>query len=278
MGELTEDVKKWMTSLDDVEQLSADVQVLQSVDADVHQLLGGQSELRVDLVSFVDHKHHDRHRMAIHKTAKSWADPDDVKTQADAEQLGFLVHNALGSRTAGVYRDDRDSVWIEYVEGVNVGEAASTGSSTFYQSYLQWETSPERMRMGLADVLIGNGDRHDGNIIVTDEGEFVGIDHGYAFGMLGFNNEDGSVSPNDVGGSLDERPAGFFVEGIEAGSERQNQFVDNPLTQSDVDEARARLESLRDDFKHVGREAWLDKSLAMLDELAKHAAGGEPIF
>jgi hypothetical protein len=279
IGEETEKVMKWMRSLDDVEQLSADVQVLQSVDADHIQLTGGRSGTIVEIVGFVDEKHRGRIRTAIHKRPPAWGDPEDSRTQADAEQLGALTHRALGSRAAGVYRDDAEAIWMEYVPGGSLGEAAEHGDGDFHARYTRWTSSNEYARMGLADTLMAMPDRHDGNIMIDDDGEFVAIDHGFAFGGLGYFGGDGKVSADDLGGSLDDgRPSGLFAEGVEVEGERHNQFVNNPLTKADVDEARGRLESLRPDFKHIGREDWLNKMLDMLDLIGEHATGGGSIF
>src|SRR5690606_41849629 len=52
-----------------------------------------------------------------------------------------------------------------------------------------------------------------------------------------------------------------------------DQLKDNPLTPADVEEIRRRLNELRPDFAHMGRESWLDYALAVLDLLAGHAKG-----
>jgi hypothetical protein len=211
-------------------------------------------------------------RKIVRKRAPEWGDPDAPRTNADAEQLGALVANALDVQAARVYRNDESTIWIEFVPGNVMGDQRVDFNST----------SAGR-RMGLLDVVISNPDRNEGNLIVDGE-KLTGIDHGSSwFGPLmvadSQNAEDVERYSQPIYGAGpiyndNRRPNSLFIDDSSTG----RHWIDNPLSSSDVDETRTRLESLRPDFKRLGREAWLDYSLRTLDEIAPFAKGTESIY
>lgn len=198
----------------------------------------------------------------VHKRPPSWGDAADSKHQADAEQLTALMARKLGARTAGVYRDSVDSVWMQYVKGKTTGELEDERGRAFAAEQEARIASMGGKRLGLLDVLSGNLDRNPGNMIVDSRGQLIGIDHGSAWVQHVLGEAPGlrGVASGRAG-----EPIWNFVQ--------NGQWIDNPLTSGDVETLRGRLEDLRPDFEHVGRGDWLDWSLGMLDQLAPHATG-----
>jgi hypothetical protein len=229
-----------------------------------HQLTGGGSGSGVRFATLPDG------RRVVHKKAPDWGS-DEPKTQADAEDLASLTATLLGADVATVQHDG-DSVWMEHVSGKTLGQAEESAGHEL-ATFNAFRGSNAGARMGLLDVLIGNGDRNDGNLVIGDQG-VIGLDHAYAFEMLGY--EHGKPHPQDLGrmgGS--HAPARRFISSDANG---KNSWANNPMTAGDVAETRRRLEMLRPAYKTRGREKWLDNAFAMLDQLAEHATGKESIY
>lgn len=210
----------------------------------------------------------------IRKQAPDWGS-DEPKTQADAEELSSLLGGALDVPVALAHRDEPGVVWISHHSGPTLGEAEERGDGgAALARFNEFRSSGAGLRMGLMDVLTGNNDRNDGNLIIGDD-EVIGIDHAFAFQMLGY--EHGTPHPDDLGRMGGQHaPATHFIARDEDG---RNSFVTkNPMTPGDVIETRTRLEALRGDFDRAGRPEWLDNALLMLDELGKHASGTDSIY
>ncbi|MGW4663190.1 VG15 protein [Streptosporangium sandarakinum] len=171
-----------------------------------------------------------------------------VTQDGAAEHMAFLVARALGLRAPGVYRNEPDVVWMEFMDN------AVTAEETDPDRAAEARASDDGKVVGLLDVLLFNYDRNAGNWMLTDNGQIIPIDHGVAYGEI-----------NEV---PEEKHLSFL-----------NDFADqykgdsNPLTSADIAEVRRRLEELRPDFEHIGRGAWLAYSLRMLDLLEPRAAG-----
>lgn len=178
---------------------------------------------------------------------------------AAAEHLSSLVARKLGLKAPQVYRRDGSSIFMEYVaDGVTAEEAAV---GRLAGQFAGVPGSDQGKIMGLLDLLINNVDRNAGNWMLDKAGDLVPIDHGLAFGEF--------IEPG-------MEPTFEWVHGDFAAHYKDpdtDRPRSNPLTREDVAEVRRRLEELRPDFAHVGREHWLDYSLRMLDVLAEHAAG-----
>lgn len=217
--------------------------------AERRKLYGGQSA-KVELVTLPDG------RVAVSKRAEDWGDKspevaEDLRRQADAEQMAFLFGRAIDAPVARVYRDKPDHIWVEFIEGSpdDVG-AAMIGSL-------------QGIRLGLLDMLSAGVDRNGGNMIGR-HGELIGIDHGFNWGQH-IIGDDLMVRP------VPEEPAHHFAD--------ESGLLDsNPLAPEDVDVIRGRLEALRPDFAHIGREDWLDYSLRMLERLRPHAKGKRRLY
>lgn len=205
-------------------------------------------------------------RRVVQKTSPKWNDAEDGKHQADAEQLAALVARKLGARTAAVYRDSVNGVWMEWIKGRTVAESEIERG---------WEAAQEARiasiagkRLGLVDALTGQYDRNTGNMMIGERNSLVGIDHGAAWLSHALGNEP--AASNGFAHYNANQPAWNYARGGE--------FIDNPLTAGDVNEVRTRLEALRPDFEHIGRGDWLDWSLGMLDQLAPYAKGSRSIL
>lgn len=257
-----ERAKKFMRTVMHVAELAESVDDLREgrrTEFSRISLSGGASGAGVDLVTLDDGTR------LIHKRPASWA---EVKDEVDAEQLSSLVAARFGVPVAGVYRDEKGSTWSSYVPGRTIGEVDDNARPGGRQIDRFLDT-PESKRMGLVHMLIGNNDANSGNLIVGDDGSVTGIDHSFAFGMLGYSTGGQTPSPADMG-PPEERPIAHFIS---RGSGSESKFVNNPLTEADVEHAREILEELRPDFDKLHRGAWLDKSLEMLDELDGYGDG-----
>ena len=232
-------------SLDGIEDLAAAVR--RAGDGERTALSGGQSAT-TELVKLRDGTR------LVRKKGMDWGDPDEVaasiRTQADAEHLTSLLGRAIGAPVARVYREAEDTVWLEWITGDIIGARPDARALV---------DGRDGQLLGLLDHLTANADRNSGNIMVTPDGRLVGIDHGWSFGEHNLGERD-PVIQDEPG-----RPAWHYS--------RDGRWVDNPLTRQDVAELRRRLEALRPDFERVGRTAWLDHAMMVLDQLAQHAKG-----
>ncbi len=187
----------------------------------------------------------------IRKTTKRGS--EDEQSQ-DSEQLGSLLARSLGLPAPAVYRNSPDRLYMEYVPGDTAEEAGRDRRERAL-------AGDDGKLLGLVDLLGLVADRNDENWILRTDGRIAPIDHGSAYlGMTGDLREDRSM----IGSRAVDR---YY-------SDREtDDLLDNPLTPADVAEVRRRLEALRPDYAHLGREEWLDYSLTVLDGLGPHARG-----
>jgi hypothetical protein len=181
-------------------------------------------------------------RRAVHKTPRPGFGPDDNRFFADGDELAAALGRAVGAPVADVLRDGPDAVWVEHIDGPTVDDPALTGGR-------------DGARIGLLDALTGNTDR-DGNMRLRG-GRPVAFDHGGAWLP---------VEIGDTGPYLREpsAPMRHFVDG-------ETWRDDPPISAGEVARLRPRVEALRPRFEARGRGAWLDYSLAALDEIGRRA-------
>ena len=205
------------------------------------RLYGGQ-EAVTELVTATDG------RRAVRKRPRPDQDAEEARFYQDGEELFPLLAEAVGAPVAATRRDG-EAIWVEYIEGdLEVPDHLID--------------TPEGIRLGLADALAGNRDRQ-GNLFAVDGGRrLMGFDHGGAWL---------DVEMEDPGPYLRERdaPMRHFVHGDTWRS-------DPPLTAAELGPIRERVAALRPAFERRGRGAWLDYSLAMLDDLTRQARSGQP--
>lgn len=237
-------VSPWHLTLDGIEDLAA---IVADVDDSIprRRLSGGMSA-EVELIELPGG------RLIVHKRGLDWGDPEEVaesvRTQSDAEQLAPVLARVLGASVARVYRTEPDAVWMEFIEGDFDHDALLD--------------SDDAVRLGLLDILSANGDRNSGNYLRRNDG-LVGIDHGFNWGAH-FIDVDQLIRGRS------EQPVKHFADDFG--------LRDNPLMPQDINVLRERLEALRPDFAHLGREDWLEYSLRVLERLRAHAKGTEPLY
>ncbi len=168
----------------------------------------------------------------------------EVKHEVDAEQLGAKVLDALGLRSPAIIVTGRDRLLIEYIDGELGAELVS------------WEGAIESdagRLLGLADVLMANGDRNGGNWLLAGD-ELAGIDHGEAF----YNQ----LVRNDFTTHLTEFGTVFG----------QADWLDTiDFSREDLALVRERLTALRPDFVALKRTSWFNQMMARLAEAEKRA-------
>jgi hypothetical protein len=67
-----------------------------------------------------------------------------------------------------------------------------------------------------------------------------------------------------------------FVNGVIDTSDAD--WIPTNLTQADIAAIRDEVESLRPDFAHIGRGAWLDHFLRVLEVVGRHTDGARNLF
>ncbi|GAA1564133.1 hypothetical protein GCM10009678_54040 [Actinomadura kijaniata] len=171
---------------------------------------------------------------AVRKRPRPDQIPEEYLFYLDGEDLFPLLAEAVGAPVAATWRDGDDVIWVAYIDG---------GSHEVPDYPID---TPEGIRLGLADTLAGNLDRH-GNLFAIDGGRRLkGFDHGGSWL---------EVETGDTGPYLRERqaPMWHFVEG-------DRWHTDPPLTAAELGRIRDRIAALRPRFEQRGRGAWLDHS------------------
>lgn len=259
---------RWTTGVpnltEGVEDLVEIVNEIERLDIEPERLYGGQSAETV-VFRLPDG------RKIVRKRAPKWGDEYAPVQAADAEQLAGVLATVLDVPVARSYRGDRETVYVEWLDGEPVGSDAVANFKDF-------GSSPSLVRMGLLDVLSGNTDRHQGNLYQTANG-IVGIDQGHAWiGPRGVESTGDPVwaerTLDGLGHADETSPNGLFAE-FRGGDVH---WKDNPMTADDVAETRRRLESKREVFRAAGREDWLDYSLRALDDITPYAKGTVSIY
>ncbi|MFC4562330.1 hypothetical protein ACFO4E_10730 [Nocardiopsis mangrovi] len=227
---------------------------------------GGEGEL-TELVRFGDGT------LAVRKVTENTeitgdpaADPEDIagelasaRQRADAEQLASLVGRAIGADVPGVYRVGPSELYMHYMSG---GSGATLGD----QLGPVLTGTVSGIRLGLLDILIGNSDRNPGNVLYTDQGTVVGIDHGGGWTLV----DDEPYDPNDppdLSGTLHTTAMETFYDF------ENNQWIANPLTGSDVRRLERAITALRSQFVRLGRQDWYDGMLMRFYMLRGYASG-----
>jgi hypothetical protein len=194
--------------------------------------------------------------------------PGVAKDDPDSEQLAVTVAGLVGVETPRVYRSSSGAVYREWLEGTPLAVAKKDKNQKHQVSQLL-EGEPGR-RLALLDLLIDNRDRHDGNMMVTPDGQLVAIDNGEAWqGLTRHVLADATdLTIGDLATSASES----------LGPVKQHFAGGRPgwLTDQEIEKLRVGLVELRPQFDKLGRGDHLDSSLAVLDALqgkVKRAAG-----
>jgi hypothetical protein len=188
--------------------------------------------------------------VTIHKTPRDAEGITGVH-QADAEELGSLVANAVGVRAPAVYRAGPTELQMEFMDGRHID----------HSSISPWVAPPEEVvnsdqgrLLGLFDLLAGNPDRHAGNFLLQDDGGIVAIDHALSFGHHASNG------------------LGYFSD--EFSNEAHNNWAEHiDISPGDLTLIRQRLESLRPEFERLHRLDWFDTMMENLAIFEPRAVG-----
>ncbi|MFF0864171.1 hypothetical protein ACFYUV_20600 [Nonomuraea sp. NPDC003560] len=246
---------QWHPSLDGIEDLARAVESGKPPRS--REVLAGGESAVTELLTLADGTR------VVHKSGTSLA------TANDAEQLSSLVARALGLRAPRVYRNANDSIYMEYVEDAVTADELRESQPREWEARvaaaLDWN---DGNLVGLLDVLISNSDRNAGNWMLAADGRTIPIDHGHAYTVPSDDLETYQPVPEGPVERLTGQ--GPFADAYADGS--------NPMTKADAAEARRRLEALRPDFELIGRGAWLDYSLNVLDKLEREASGFGSVF
>jgi hypothetical protein len=218
--------------------------------------LGGGASADTELMTFAGD------RKAVSKIYGRRGRADD---EGDREVLGALVAESTDARVAATVQPSRNHLLQEYIDGPTGDELMGPGGSYGRTEQQLWAVqgryidSDDGKRLGIADYLMANTDRNDGNWIVMADGRVVGIDHGMAFGHPITTGP--GVSPFS---SFMADSAGFWLERV-------------PVAPEDLAIIRRRIEALRPQFESSARGLARHKSvLTRLAALEKRATVGSP--
>ncbi len=190
------------------------------------------------------------------------------RRQADAEQLASVLAEAVKAPTPAVYRQDGRTIFMEFVVGK---QAAAAGSARRAKAL----DTPDAKLIGLLDALVGNGDRHDGNWMITPGGKPVGIDHGLAWSVA-FNVHTSDIVHRRNGrremlpGPARGRFVEHFVDNSDVGNGQWQEKIQ--FSRKELEAIRERMLKLRPQFELLGRGDWLEVSLERLDAIIRRAA------
>lgn len=188
-----------------------------------------------------------------------------IAKEVDAEELAPLVVESFGVRSAATIKTGADRVLMEFVDGETIAEKSVGLDFVEFDKIARTSIDSDEGRlMGLADYVMGNTDRNEGNWLITvvdGKRQLVAIDHGYAFeGLKGL-----------------DPPAGFlgeFLQDPAAGYALRAQVDVNP---ADLAVVRQRLEALRQRFVDAGRKTWHDGMMRRLKALEQRADPAAPV-
>ncbi|WP_460355639.1 ICP22 family protein [Actinoallomurus acanthiterrae] len=211
------------------------------------KLGGGNEAVSVKLLTCADG------RQVVEKVVRT---PEDLH----GELLTSMLGQKIGAPVPRAITDGNRTIYMDYADGKPIREVHQDYE---YRTDLPYWNSPEGRRLGLLDLIVGNGDRRD-NFLIGPDGNVIGIDHALAFfDTMGANPLDNPfvqkfAEPNGLGGY---------------------RMIDSPLTHSDVAYLRQALESLRPEFERLGRlDDWYDQAMGRVNELGQHATGTDPLY
>lgn len=186
----------------------------------------------------------------------------------EAEHGASMIARALGLDAPRVYRNHRSEVYMDYVDNAKtwdqIREAAGENpGGDLADRYKAVRNTDDAKLIGLLDLMVVNGDRNAGNWMIDDNtGKIIPIDHGHAFWTQYVGQPGRQIRAHAIDGTF----SGAYLS-------EPRRWGPNDLTADDIAEIRSRLEKLRPDFKHIGRERWLNYALAVLDAVEPWALG-----
>ncbi|MFI7608904.1 hypothetical protein ACIBTV_27840 [Micromonospora sp. NPDC049366] len=201
---------------------------------------------------------------AIHKTIPAEGGVGrPAEEMQDAEELAVVLAAAVGAPVPAVHRAGPGEVYVEFVDGRTALDlvVAADGNRSAVAPYVLTDDS---WLLGLADLLMGNTDRHEGNWMIDRDGRLVGIDHGLAF----WNAANGPRRPSaNESSPFTDR----FMKSNALGF--PSEWTDHDFTPADLAEVRRRLYGIRPQFDDKYRSDWINFALIRLDALTPYAKG-----
>lgn len=188
----------------------------------------------------------------------------EARRAVDAERFGAQILDAVGVRAPAVEQLSPGRLAMEWIDGPTGQELADgrwsiPGAGPISPEIL---ASDDAHLMGLADLLMANTDRNEGNWLQMHNGRLAGIDHGATF-------EHVRPTPGRAGFNPFSSP---FVQKRASGGRRD--WADTiDMSPADLVLIRARLEALRPAFVQAKRTPWYNQVMARLKEIEKRATG-----
>jgi hypothetical protein len=147
--------------------------------------------------------------------------PSDLqKLMIDKELMTAQVSDMIGARAPKVIRTGNSTMAEEAIEGHPLIADAHADMTKIVHS-------PQGRKIGLLDILTGQADRHNGNVMINKAGEPVPIDHNDSWGAVNMNGTMITNSPFAVA----------LQEDIAAGK--------SPFSVADLDQIGTKMKAAR---------------------------------
>jgi hypothetical protein len=188
--------------------------------------------------------------------------------QADAEELGALVGKAVEAPVPRVYRDSERVIYMDHMDGSMALELYPDSYHQVELDHLGYHETRGARLLGLLDILIENGDRHNGNWLINDQNEVQGIDHNLAF------TREGTVDPEADSFAAD------YITGVRQvrGLQFEYEWATNSLSRGDVEVIEQRLRALEPEFDRLGHQDWYAGMMARFQKIKDNAGGTTSIL
>lgn len=199
---------------------------------------------------------------AVQKIARRTFAGRSTKDLTDGEELAALLGRSIDAPVPEVVRSGDNEVFMAYVPKARSATAVLRrfkAGDDRGQKVNEFVESRAGRLLGVLDLLADNHDRHQNNWLVHSDGTITGIDHG-----LTWSDRQTSADVRSVAPTFDSPFAAAFY---------RNAWLPNDLSKADIDWMRERVSALRPQFEARDRAAWLDYSLARLDQLGAMATG-----
>lgn len=183
--------------------------------------------------------------------------------QALSEDLSSKYGRSMGADVPSTYRSSDDTVFMDLVPG-------QAGGSD--QERLDKAVASDRgRRLHLLDLITGNVDRHDDNIIIDADGNAHGIDHAASFmgAPVSYRGEQMPQTPNSF-----DPFAQHYGTTVEAPNGTTRWADKMPFTREEVLDARTKLVEMKPEFVAAGHEDWYDAALGRADAILARTPGG----
>jgi hypothetical protein len=189
--------------------------------------------------------------VSIHKQPQTTLGVDGLR-QADAEELGSLVANAVGVHAPAIHRAGPTDLHMEFMAGAHIDHSPIAPWARPPQAVVE---SDQGHLMGLLDLLMGNNDRHAGNWMLQDDGSLVALDH-----ALSLNNKHAS---SGLGA--------FSAPFVNAAG--NDWAPTHDMSPEDMALIHQRLDTLRPEFERLHRLDWWQSMMENLAIFEPRATG-----